>query len=68
VAYVLRVQTKGGSQSCGKGVVVKREPIKYNGFYIYPILEDRWEVVIDGQSIVFDSLSYAKARIDYWTK
>jgi hypothetical protein len=43
-------------------------PIQYKGFWIYPLLTGWWEVRIDGQFMKFDSLDYAKSRIDYWTK
>lgn len=44
------------------------KPINYKGFILHPLPHGWWEVRIDGQFVKFDSLSYAKHRIDYWTK
>lgn len=44
------------------------KPIKYKGFILYPLENGWWEARVDGQFIRFDSLSYAKSQIDYWTK
>lgn len=45
-----------------------KRKIYYNGFVIYERDNGWWEVYVDGQFALFDSLSHAKYRIDYWTK
>lgn len=42
--------------------------VSYKGYTIYQTNFAWWEVRIDGKFMKFDSLSYAKSRIDYWTK
>lgn len=42
--------------------------VKYKGFHIYELDHGWWEVRYDGKFMKFDSLDYAKSRIDYWTK
>jgi len=42
--------------------------IEYNGFILHELPNGWWEVRIGSQFVKFDSLSYAKSRIDYWTK
>jgi hypothetical protein len=42
--------------------------VYYKGFIIYERDNGWWDVRINGHFVKFDSLDYAKSRIDYWTK
>lgn len=46
----------------------KMKTVYYKGFVIYQREHGWWDVFLDQSCFRFNELSYAKARIDFWTK